>query len=268
VKRGRVIIVCVCVLVLGAVVFYFAIKEPALPSYNGKKLSEWLVIYEAKFSIGAPDEGPTRPAADVEQARAAIESIGSNAVPVMLNWMRYGRHTWRSRYWSAIRRLPSAVTRPIMWFGIPDDEPVTESTVASGFGALGPSVAIAVPGLFSLLKDQCSVPGESFWGDPVWALASAGTNALPGLLALMEDTNECRDCRCEAVRAVGLMPNIAGKTFDPKVTEQIVQIFLGHLDDSQSAIGSVVQNQLRDYWPEVLKKARSDAGVTEEKPVK
>ena len=69
------------------------------PGYQGKKLSEWLVLRGAVL----PD-GPEAKIAD-----RAILAIGTNAVPFLLGWVRYERPAWKDWLEAAYKRFPDAL---------------------------------------------------------------------------------------------------------------------------------------------------------------
>ncbi len=52
------------------------------PSYNGKKLSEW--VRASRFGVHTEE-------------RAAIHQMGSNALPFLLEWMQYEPAPWREK---------------------------------------------------------------------------------------------------------------------------------------------------------------------------
>jgi hypothetical protein len=86
VKRRRIIVlVCACVVVGVAFVVWPRERQP---EYQGKKLSEWLL------ECSAPS-----PSTRVE-ARKAVKEIGTNAVPWLLEWLRYEEPAWKGKVYS------------------------------------------------------------------------------------------------------------------------------------------------------------------------
>jgi hypothetical protein len=168
VRRKRIFIVLVvCVLVgIGVVAFWPGEREP---EYNGKKLSEWLNLYEeARFK-----EDPQKQRAGAE----AVQHIGTNALPWLVKWIEYGRPAWKDRLVRFVVKIPSSTI--IRWY--------TEGD-RLGFGAvmafevLGPKAAPAVPELARI----ASRSGSGF--SQMWAmdaLSHIGREAFPTLLVAM-----------------------------------------------------------------------------------
>src|SRR3954467_12102160 len=73
-----VILIAVGVLI-GVMVVVF--RSPPEPEYGGKKLSEWV----NSFYMPRPE------------ATKAVRSMGTKAVPYLLNWMRYDIPPWREK---------------------------------------------------------------------------------------------------------------------------------------------------------------------------
>ena len=78
VKRGWKIAIAAAAIVVVFVAVAMNAGESE-PSYNGRKLSEWISDYDAKQSTP-----------EVRNAAAqAVQRIGTNAVPVLLKWLSY-----------------------------------------------------------------------------------------------------------------------------------------------------------------------------------
>jgi hypothetical protein len=82
-KRLSLISIIVAVLLIGWLVLNL-VHSPE-PSYQGRKLSEWISEYqEAEWNHQKyPDSSATK-----QTARQAVKAIGSNAVPVLLQWLQ------------------------------------------------------------------------------------------------------------------------------------------------------------------------------------
>jgi len=75
------------------------VKPSNEPSYQGKKLSEWVIIY------AAPARTNKKPEREV--AADAIRHIGSNAVPYLLEWMRYEPPGWKQKFYQILKSVPA-----------------------------------------------------------------------------------------------------------------------------------------------------------------
>jgi hypothetical protein len=76
-KRRNRIIAAVLVLVVISGLMWMALREPPEPVYQGKTLNVWLEQYQSYYSMKPADGGE-------EQARVAIQRIGTNALPLYL----------------------------------------------------------------------------------------------------------------------------------------------------------------------------------------
>ena len=82
------------VIILGVVLPI--LNRESEPSYNGRTLSEWLKLSRRPaVSEGFPGE-----------ATLAVRSIGTNALPFLLKWIRYELPPWREK-------VLTLATRPV-----------------------------------------------------------------------------------------------------------------------------------------------------------
>src|ERR1017187_9682571 len=68
------------------------------PSFDGKRFSDWI------WTMNAKPAGPEK-----EQARAVVRKLGSNSVPLLLNWLRQEDHP------SLIGRFDEVRQRVFFW---------------------------------------------------------------------------------------------------------------------------------------------------------
>ena len=92
-RRTYVIMIAVGVLVGALAVVLLPSWEP---SYEGKRLSEWVDSYS--YSI---DRGQYTP----KQRDQAILGIGTNALPYLLKWIRYERPAWKMKLAMPVNRI-------------------------------------------------------------------------------------------------------------------------------------------------------------------
>jgi len=83
------------VLAVGVVV----LKPEREPEYGGKKLSEWVDCYRGGQVINVNSLRDSRDSDD------AISQIGTNAVPFLLNWIRYETPLWKSQGYRVINAI-------------------------------------------------------------------------------------------------------------------------------------------------------------------
>jgi hypothetical protein len=148
----------------------FELHSPE-PQYQGKKLTEWAREIDQMDFLRLPAyrQHPKQNA----EAIAAIQHIGTNALPVALElcraqdpWLKVKWETWTRHYhFPALEKHSEGCN--IVW-------------------ALGSITKPIVPDLVQLLKsnDRDIVADAMFF-----TLAGAGTNAIPPLLKLLNDGN-------------------------------------------------------------------------------
>src|SRR5436305_179973 len=96
-KPGRPIILLSAAVAVAVVVVAAAIWPDPEPRYNGKRLGEWLAIaFEPKLESWQRIE-----------ARAAVKSIGTNALPVLLEWIHYAPPDWKSSLADRLGKHPA-----------------------------------------------------------------------------------------------------------------------------------------------------------------
>jgi hypothetical protein len=206
------------------------------PEYNGRKLSEWLHFY--RFPDSAPwpkgsDQGNAAFEArrrDVPiEARKAIQHIGTNAIPFLIQ--RIGaKHTTQSRIvWHAIK------WKPTRWAISPLERHLVRTAEAtweavSGFEILGETASAAVPDLTRLL-DSNDFAGQfppPVTPPPAAALLFIGKPGLPPVLRYAANpTNAWRNMvvrsLCSAADRLGtnavlLLPTLIAGLSDPNNT--------------------------------------------------
>jgi len=79
--RRRILISVGCALIATAALFSVLFQDDREPSYQGRPLSEWVTEYENNLLPTTHEP----PAAD------AVRHIGTNAIPVLMEWISYNR---------------------------------------------------------------------------------------------------------------------------------------------------------------------------------
>ena len=143
-KRGKVIGIFICVLVLGVTGLYF-INRDKEPSYQGKRLSEWLALEGPR--------GARRLKAGDGPATAAVMHIGTNALPVLLRWIEYERPVWKLKMMELGRKLPGRFRYRII--DLIDGRPaMNRERAIYGFQILGPEARAAQQMLVRMREDS------------------------------------------------------------------------------------------------------------------
>jgi hypothetical protein len=161
-------------------VIAFVLRPNPEPSYGGLPLSAWVDRYNA---------------AD-EPAREAISSMGTNAIPFLLKWIRFEKTALRLRAMDALPfsyRIQHMLLRPYF----------RADKAAYAFEALGTSASNAVPVLILMLRNSSEL--ETAWRASD-ALGCIGAPAVPALIEVIsEDRTPEREA---AVNAFGHMRNL------------------------------------------------------------
>jgi HEAT repeat protein len=180
---------------------FFSLFEE--PHYRCRSLSYWIMLNADNWSRGRGVE---------PKAEEAIAHIGTNALPFLLNWIRYEPQPSRIRT-AAIsffsRKLPKAITPDVIVRWVCEDKAGSRANAAAfGFCLLGPQIRSALPELFRLMNDRSST---NISPQPQLApceraelalLYSRNDDAIPLFLAHIANTNAPN--RAEVVFLVGL----------------------------------------------------------------
>jgi hypothetical protein len=176
----------------------FSRKSIPEPSYAGEPLSEWLVLYERPGRHGGV---PTA-------AERAIRSIGTNALPCLLEWIRYELPPWR-------RALLKVATWPVPGKTLDEGKVVYgKSSIEGkslrraeqaqvGFALLYTNAVSAIPELEALMKNNRK---PSVGLRAIYALSEIGIAALPALTNALANVNQTN--RIDIIYAIyGMVQN-------------------------------------------------------------
>lgn len=170
-RRWKIILMIALCLVAIAAMIVFPGREPE-PVHNGKTLSEWHLLWQQQ--LRRDDEESRRITAE---ATNAIHEIGTNALPLLLDWMSYRRST-------AVRIISPRIPGLRDLDRTAQKKTNDDSTKAMEiFRILGPLARPAIPDLTRLLSTN-SVRIRS---SAACALAAIGDEAFPTLLAALKD---------------------------------------------------------------------------------
>ncbi len=198
VKWSAILAVVLLIGVLAA--FVTREKEPA---YQGRSLSEWIERY------GNP---PSHEPDAKREAAAAIQQIGTNALPCLVEWMRYGIPATgvRAAMITLVKRLPKVLSGPAFRLLVSDHRFVRADFAAETFPLLGSQAHVAIPQLTRLMVDSKYPSGSH---RAMFVLSFIGEDAIPAISAYVADTNmpyrrqSVTDCGMAAHMGVsGMLP--------------------------------------------------------------
>jgi hypothetical protein len=183
------------------------------PRYGGRRLSAWV--------RDAVEHGE----GDLEYVRAqeAVRRIGTNALPYLLENIRYETPEWMNTVGRATEKIPGPFES--WWSSIIEHRNFGEQA-STGFEILGPEAAPAIGGLVSLLDYRDSEDR------PAHVLADLGRVAVPSLLVVLTNRTSDVHQRAEAAFTIGLMETNAS---------DLVGVLEGCLDDDPEVAGAAAE---------------------------
>lgn len=168
------------------------LKRPPEPYYQGRPLSDWLADYRR------PERNGGVPTA----AELAVRAIGTNALPCLLNWIRYEPSLWREA-------LLAIATRPVegktsgegsIVYGrsfIRGRSARLAELAEHGFIILTTNAALVMPNLEALMKESRNPEVRL---RAIYALGEIGPIALPTLVDALNDSRQPN--RCEIIYSI------------------------------------------------------------------
>jgi hypothetical protein len=161
-------------------------KEPV---YQGKRLSDWLLLYQHEPFHGPPQDSKNA---------TAVRAIGTNALPFLIEWIQYVEPPWRTHIKNVMVRSTWGNSRLIFLLARPG---LRAAAAAHGFQLLGTNASSAVPELTRVMN--CWRPESSELA--MASLAYLGKDALVPLLAVATNRNVHPYFRWHAVMLIGGM---------------------------------------------------------------
>ena len=189
-KWRRILVSLVCLVAM--VVLVRHLLRDTEPRYRDIPLSDWIALHrsytirgqipfvlfiEFREVSGRDTLGP--------EAADAIRQIGTNALPVLINWMNLHRSPWKTTIARAVAKLPRSV-RPAKlpaWVD-PAKEYERASLAYSGFLILGAAAAPAIPDLVSVACNTQALGSAS----AVDVLVRLNKPAVPALAGMLTDS--------------------------------------------------------------------------------
>ena len=174
----------VLVALVVAVFAYVIFSERPIPepSYAGTSLSEWLALYRR----------PERNGGVPSQAERAVRSMGTNALPSLLELIRYELPSWRQALLKlATWRVPGKTLEEgkiVYGKSLVEGRLLTRAENAGlGFAILNSNAVSAIPQLEALMKNnQKPVVGLR----AIYALSEIGAPAIPALTNALANVNQ------------------------------------------------------------------------------
>jgi hypothetical protein len=205
------------------------------PYYHGHSLSDWFRIYRTNVENEDP-ESKTK----ADEAKIAIATIGTNALPILLKRIRYEASPARDKIAAAVEKLPHYVRGNKLVGNIINTDRSFQAAedAASIFLLLRSQASPVIPQLSVLMQDT-KRPNTA--ARAVYCLAAIGQDGLPSLLTALASPQLpcCKkaasylgsgphfDFGTNAAAAIPLLARLASNTNEPLAKTAIRAI--GHL---------------------------------------
>lgn len=107
--RGRALLFVGLAILVGGLVWWRMTGNHGEPSYGGRPLSYWLEEGREAITNGSK----SMPIQLNAESEAAVQAIGTNAMPTLIGWMVVPKKGWRTKFynWIVQRRPPDVVGR-------------------------------------------------------------------------------------------------------------------------------------------------------------
>ncbi len=235
-RRWKIVLFGLCGVIAVVAVCFFCLRDNE-PSYNGRTLSEWLVI-------GSP---PTEPGKRVE-AQKAVLAMGTNAVPTLLEWCSERNLSRAQRDNQFLTKLPGIIaqnTSVLRWIR---RDVIRLNYAVYGFQILGTNASVALPELARRFNTSTN---ESFVYCTAFLIGHLGKPGLDFLLSVLQKkTDPHRDSVLQVIGnaedaevAVPLMLSILNDANDPLAPQAAAE--LGKLGVAPERVVPQLINALR-----------------------
>jgi HEAT repeat protein len=186
--RKRLLLIPVAILLAGLIAGMLASRpRPSEVVHQGKSIQAW-------SSDASAGDATTR-----QRAEAALKSLGSIAVPGLVDLLDRRDSFFRKWIWNSAGRWPFRLRQSVLSrIRAPLAQEVRLASVHA-LGFLGPQAAEARPALARALRDEDRAVAHG----AALALAQTGTNAIPLLIQALSDRRP--EVRVEAAFGLGQM---------------------------------------------------------------
>lgn len=194
--KKRKIILGIAAMIVGFGLVLWTMSPNAEPSYQGKSLKGWAQQYGTNHWSGIDREASW-------QAEAAIQAIGTNAIPFLLERMRARDSFVKQRL---CRLLPPKWHGPLH---LKDNSSGTRHVGAYGLAALGTNAPSAVPTLIDIASHHPDPDGRYLAVFTLRTLGPASEPAIPFLIqCLTNKVDIIRDDAALGLGTIGRQPEV------------------------------------------------------------
>src|SRR6266496_1263991 len=170
--RQRAWVAIILAVALLVVFGFLSARNGSEPQVGGRRLSAWLALHANARSAQRD--------AEVAESEVAGRAIGSNAIPVLLEWLGYDRPSWMiSLLHSVYRNVPKPLRSMV-----PGTKEIQPEAAIEGFRILGPAATNAIPKLVQIV---CHLGTQNQRERAIEALCCIGKDGLVELVGLLGD---------------------------------------------------------------------------------
>lgn len=175
-KRKRLLLILAGVALISVLSFWL-LNQNTEPTYEGRPLSEWIMLHSRTYRSKQTDQGVT-----IEQAAEAIRAIGTNGLPYLVRWTGYESAEWRNKLRIKVANGPYWLRDTPLIVNLISGEDGNASYAQEAFYALGALATPAIPGL----QEIACRPGIGISRDrALLALGSVGSPSVPALTNML-----------------------------------------------------------------------------------
>lgn len=199
------------------------------PSCNGRRLSEWMEIYEEAQSANTPA---------CREAIEAVHQMRDKALPYAVGLIGYRKPAWHHTVEQVMEFKLDVRRWCPTWVWLPFyHNPPDRGLIC--IEMLGAEASPAVPQLLQIIKDGQSPMNSD---RAMYALSYVGMEALPPLIAMIKDPDSPH--RRRAVYAIRDMKR------QPDVGPSVLPVMIGFVDDSDCEVASAAVMALGEFTTE------------------
>jgi len=199
------------------------------PVYKGKKLSEWLYVYNAV------SKGSTIFTPEALEGQAAIRQIGTNAVPFLLDWIKSETPGWKVFLYRTYTNVPAGLqSAKVVALLDGGKEAKRGAEGLLGLSVEGPAARAAIPALRRMANGAA---GRSGWYRSVVALSAMGDEGELVVIDLLRNP-AIRDRRW-LIQSVG-----RGERVDFRQTDTLSKVIIECLEDEKAEIRALAARKL------------------------
>lgn len=184
-KRKRLVLAIAGLMLLLAAPFLLIAPGPQEPTYEGKRLSEWIELNGGAFYGRQLDDDARY------EAAGAIQAIGTNALPHLLSEIAYQPKGLRLVVLRNWQRIPSAIRQNRRFFQLMNRPGMRANMAVESFKILRSRAGSVIPELSQLAQSTNHFGGTR--SRALSALACIGPDAIPAMLGVVSNLHQPAD---------------------------------------------------------------------------